>query len=295
MMTRCFDGDLTAWKQFANTIKLRILTRESDVKDAAYITAELAVIAAEGSGYISSNVSINPGYVNQTGQQNPFWESFGRNVAGNVTLTNDATCATDYMITYLENTLDPRIDRLYERPATGHQGVPQGITSDPNTQGANQVSNIGPGLLIGSTQSAVIMTLAESYFNLAELAFKGFAVGDAETLYNSGVQASFTFLGAAGYAGYISQPVANISYANSPNKLQAIITQKWLAVNGVTAEQSWFDWSRTGFPANLPVSIEQPGLVRPVRLAYPASEVGGNSSNLPSQPNVFTTKIFWAN
>ncbi|MFY0601687.1 MAG: SusD/RagB family nutrient-binding outer membrane lipoprotein [Cyclobacteriaceae bacterium] len=293
-----FGGDLMMWKQFANTIKLRILNRVSGVKDAAFITAELAAIAAEGSGYISSDVEINPGYANQTDQQSPFWTSFGQSVNGDNTLTNNATCASEHILTVLTDLSDPRIGRLYEEPATGHLGVPQGVTVDPNDFGQEQVSNIGPGILVGPTQGAKIMTMAEMNFNLAELALNNFATGDAATLYNAGVTASFVSLGltAADATTYLAQTVENVSYADSSDKLEAIITQKWLAMNGITAEQSWFDWVRTGFPLDLPISQEQPNLVRPVRLAYPASEVAGNSNNLPSQlPDPFTEKIFWAN
>src|SRR5690606_25009418 len=95
-----FGGDLTLWKQFANTVKLRILTRESDVKDNAYITTELGVIAAEGSGYIESDVEINPGYQNLTDKQNPYWESFGADPAGTPTMTFLATPASDFLINY---------------------------------------------------------------------------------------------------------------------------------------------------------------------------------------------------
>jgi hypothetical protein len=288
-----FGGDMAAWKTFANSIKLRILTRVSDVKDAASITSELDAIAAEGSGYITASVMVNPGYANQENQQSPIWYSFGQSVAGSATLTGDATCATDYMIQYLTDSNDPRIDVLYEEPTSGHLGVPQGITSDPDTQGPSMVSNIGPGVLIGPDQGAVIMTTAEVYFNLAELADKGFAVGDAGTLYTQGVTASFTQLGltAADASAYLAQGGNLIAYSD----LEDIITQKWIATNGLTAEQSWFDWSRTGFPSNLPVSQEEANLVRPVRLAYPASEVGGNANNLPTQPDPFTAKVFWAN
>jgi hypothetical protein len=34
---------------------------------------------------------------------------------------------------------------------------------------------------------------------------------------------------------------------------------------------------------------------RPVRLAYPSSEITSNSNNLPTQQDVFSSKIFWAN
>ncbi len=289
-----FGGDLDMWKSFANTVKLRILTRESDVKDNAYITAELAAIAAEGSGYMTTDVAVNPGYLNEADKQNPFFAAFGLEVNGAEVNNGKATCATDYIITYMQNTNDTRISFLYEEPATGHLGVPQGIVSDNATQSPELVSNIGPGLLSSSSQDLIIMTAAEIYFNQAELAFKGYG-GNPEALYNSGVQASFDMLGAAGAAAYYGQAVNNVSYAASTNKLQAIITQKWLAVNGVTAEQSWFDLSRTGFPSGLPVSVELPNLKRPFRLSYPASEIGTNPDNVPAQPDVFTTKVFWGN
>lgn len=289
-----YAGDLTSWKQFANTIKLRILTRESQVKDAAYITQELAVIAAEGSGYITADVEIAAPWSDVIDKQNPFWESFGKQPGGDYINNYKATCATDYIIAYMENTADPRINTIFDQPAGGHQGVQQGITADPATQSVDDVSSIGPGILKGPGQSSVIFTLAERYFNQAMLALEGFG-GDPAALYDQGVSASFASLGNGSATNYLAQNANNVNYAFSSNKLEAIVTQKWIATIGTTGEQSWFDWSRTGFPSNLPVSVEVPNLVRPVRLSYPASEVGGNTANVPNQPNVFSTKIFWGN
>jgi len=144
---------------------------------------------------------------------------------------------------------------------------------------------------------AIIFSVAENDFNLAELALAGYTVGfSPEFLYNAGVQASFDYLGAGDASAYLGINVQNISYAASAgNELEAIITQKWIAMNGITAEQSWFDYSRTGFPLNLPVSALASTTDRPVRLYYPTSEITGNAENLPAQPNAFTSKIFWAN
>ena len=155
------------------------------------------------------------------------------------------------------------------------------------------VSNIGPGLLKSETMGACIFTLAESYFNQAEAVLS--QGGDAQSLYESGIEASFDYLGVGGASGYYAQPVANVSWANSSNKLEAIITQKWIATNGITAEQSWFDYNRTGYPSNLPISDQATSSDRPVRLYYPASELSSNGGNVPSQPDAFTAKIFWAN
>lgn len=285
-----FGGDMDKWKQFANTIKLRVLVRMSDVAD---ISGGIAEINANGYGYIGEDVTVQPGYLNEEGKQNPFWETLGSKVDGTVTLSNDATCATQYVLDYLTTTNDPRLAFLYETPDTGHLGVEQGSNPDDN-YAADLVSNIGPGVLKAATMEAVVFTLAESHFNQAEAALKGFG-GDAEASYNAGVEASFANLGAGSSATYLSQAVNNIAYASSANKLEAIITQKWLALNGVDAIQSWFDYTRTGYPSNLPVSLLASTSDRPVRLFYPSSEITGNTINLPSQPNAFTSKIFWAN
>lgn len=287
-----FSGNMTNWIQFANTLKVRIINRSKAVMGSTAVQAELTEIANEGSGFITSDVVVNPGYLNEEDKQNPHWAAFGEGPDGSETLTNRATCATQYILDYLIATNDPRISLLYEEPATGHLGVDQGL--EPGSDYAFQfVSNIGPGISKSATQGSVIFTLAESFFNQAELLLAD--GGDAEALYNSGVAASFATLGATGSGVYLNQAIENVNYAASTNKLEAIITQKWLATNGMTSEQSWFDYSRTGFPSNLPVSNQASTTDRPVRLFYPASELSSNAGNVPAQPNAFTSKIFWAN
>lgn len=299
-----FGGDMDSWVRFANTIKVRILNRQSDMAGrATYIQDALNVIATEGSGFITADVTVNPGYVAETDKQNPMWEVFGQDPKGAWTTNHKATCATDYVLAYLISTNDVRIDYIYELPSTGtHKGVPQGLldydTPILNQYEPDKVSLIGSGILKGANMGSVIFTLAESYFNQAELAFKTLLVGDAEALYNSGIAASFAMLGASttDYNTYISQAMNLVSWdASVGNEIEAIITQKWIAVNGVTAEQSWFDYSRTGYPAGLPVSLLASTPDRPVRLFYPAGETTSNGENIPDQPNAFTDKIFWAN
>jgi len=286
-----FGGDLTAWKQFANSLKIRLATRAQGTFNAATVLAE---IAAEGSGFITDDVGINPGYEQTDHKQNYQWDELGTDYAGNVTLSYQATCATQYVLDYLTGTNDPRVDYIYETGA-GYLGVDQGAPNSDQGLSVDYVANVGSGILKGYDMDQVIMTLAESNFNLAELSL---AVGDdasAESYYNAGVAASFAYLGAGDDATYLSQVVQNVSWAGSANKLQAIITQKWIATNGIDAIQSWFDYSRTGYPANLPVSQQASTSDRPVRLAYPSSE-GNTNPNVPTpQPNVFTAKIFWAN
>ncbi|WP_299254068.1 SusD/RagB family nutrient-binding outer membrane lipoprotein [uncultured Lacinutrix sp.] len=299
-----FGGDMDNWKKFANTIKLRILVRQSGMASkAAYIATEMNVITNEGSGFITSDVVNNPGYLNEEGKQSPFYADFGLTVSGETQNNGQATSASDFAVATLDGFNDARIDFIYALPvdplgAPGeHVGVPQGILNYPsdNSLEPEHVSLLGPGILIDSTQDAPIFTLTEALFLQSEAAFKSILVGNAQALYEAGVTASFERLGATGAATYLTQGIPNTGWNASTDKLEAIITQKWIALNGINGFESWIEYNRTGFPANLPVSMLATTADRPVRLAYPNSEISSNSGNLPSQPNVFTDKIFWAN
>jgi len=290
-----FGGDVMTWKKFANTLKLRIIVRagHTSVIDGA---SEIAKIEAEGSGYIDGDVGVNPGYLDEEGKQSPFWASFGFQVpdgSGDLTpyMNQDATCASEYFVTIL--TGDPRIDYILERPDGGqHKGVQQGVEQKTEDLGADFVSNMGPGLLQSAKQDAIIMTLAESKFLRSEAALNGWSSDDATAMYEEGIAASFDYLGvdATDAATYIS----NHPYSG----LESIMMEKYKALAGITAEQTWMDYNRTGFPSDVPVSNFASTPDRPVRLMYPASETTSNGGNVPAQTatDCFgdANKIFWA-
>jgi hypothetical protein len=263
----------------------------------------LVVINTEVSGYITSDVGINPWYIALTrGKQNIYWNSLGTDYTGAQTSNYKATCASDYIITYLESTYDPRIDRIFEEPSTGQLGVPQGLldydTPVIDAYMPEKVSNLGTGVLKSATMDDIIFTLAEQYFNQAEARFKGLITTgpSAKELYESGIKASFAYLGLTSTDAetYYAHLMTNVNYDYSSNKQEAIITQKWIATNSITAEQSWYDYCRTGYPSNLPISLQASTSDRPVRLFYTAGEYSSNGDNVPTQPNAFSEKIFWA-
>ena len=264
-----------------------------------YPLPSFAILVNEGSGYITVDAGSNIGYNNSTNQQSTFYGTYKANVEGTLLNNFKATCATPFVLNTLTNLNDPRIDFIYEIPLSGsHLGVEQGLSPYPSpvgTLGEDNVSNIGPGLLVSDEQDVIIFTLAEANFLQAEAAHKSLLnTITAEDAYKNGVKASFNYLG-ANIGDYLTQATPLTNWAASPNKIEAIITQKWIALNGINAGQTWFDYSRTGYPTGLPVSLQASTSERPVRLAYPNSEITGNTANVPSQPNVFTTKIFWAN
>lgn len=314
-----FDGNMTKWIRFAHTIKVRILSRVSGVAGSVNINInqELATIKASGIGFIKDDVTINPGYMKEVDKQNPFWADFGWDPTGTPTGTHRATTATQFVLNYFSNTNDPRIDYIFEKPETGHKGVNQGFPNNSKAKAPDKVSNIGPGLLKSYDMGSVIFTLAEHKFNMAELALAGYNVNKGpKQYYQAGVEASFAYLGvdnaASAAANYLSQNIENVSWSASTNKLDAIMTQQWIATMGLTAAQAWFDYNRTGYPSGrplntsnlepastgFPTSISDDHDDRPVRLLYPTTEQTTNAENVPNQSlnDAFgdDSKIFWA-
>src|SRR5699024_12884667 len=91
------------------------------------------------------------------------------------------------------------------------------------------------GVLRVPEADLTIMTLAEHYLNMAELANKGLHVDkSAEDYYHEGIKASFAYLMGGDYEediaeDYYNQSIENVSWSGSNNKIDAIMTQKWLA------------------------------------------------------------------
>lgn len=294
-------GDMDQWIKFANTVKMRILIRQSGIASKqAYITQKFQDIQNEGSGFITEDVLSNPGYIASTGKMNPFFETYGTTLAGGPTQTNRVVKGTEYTIDYLLATNDLRIGKIYKPIAGGgFAGLNQGA---PDEQGTTVVpySGLGEGIIKEFTQDANIMLAAESYFLQAEAVARGYLSGDAQGLYESGITASYETLGltASDATAYYTQNTNLVSWtASAGNEIEAIITQKWIALNSINGIESWIEYTRTGFPAGIPLSLIASSTTRPIRLLYPNSEYVANSANVPNQTttDAFTSPIFWAN
>jgi hypothetical protein len=148
-------------------------------------------------------------------------------------------------------------------------------------------------------------------FLQAEAAQRGWLTSDAQALYESAVTQSFVYVyqnasnmndsttfGNPNTDAHavLTSGIENYDWSASTDKIQAIITQKWAADNGINWIESWTDYRRLGIP-NLPISASPTHVVPqiPVRFLYPQSEYNTNAANVPSLPAnaQFTNKIFW--
>ncbi|MDG3580866.1 MULTISPECIES: SusD/RagB family nutrient-binding outer membrane lipoprotein [Galbibacter] len=291
-------GDMTAWAQFANTVKLRMLMRMSNSGQDSYIQEQIALIDANGAGYITDNISANPGYSQNADQQTPVYGYLGYQSTGVETDRHDFTVATDYAIDLLDSTNDPRILRIYTGSDNADElkGVNQSINLPGEGFTSDDLSAVGPGILKSADQDQPLMLLSEALFLQAEAVTRGYIPGGdavAMNLYNQAIEASFDYLEAEDAQTYYSQAIENVSWASSSDKIEAIITQKWIALNGISIEP-WIEYTRTGFPTDLPTSVDG-GNRRPIRLLYPTSEYSRNSDNVPptTTEDAFTKNPFW--
>ncbi|ULQ56793.1 SusD/RagB family nutrient-binding outer membrane lipoprotein [Flavihumibacter rivuli] len=297
-----FHGDMHLWKKFANTLKLKIYLRQAYVRPAVAENGIKAMYAANAE-FIDYHEDAFVPFNKEQFNQNPLFATFQ-------TLTSNNLLASNTVLGYLGATNDPRLPVFFTRatqaPNTGNfAGIDQG--NGPNLQGnqnANSYSKPAPAVggpitpdnPIGGAEAPVIfLTAAESYFLQAEAVLRGWGTGNAQQLYEDGVLLSFLYWGLpeAKYNLYIGQDAVKYPAAGSfEEKLERVITQKWVSFCGTQNFEAWTEWRRTGYPDFFTISATSSiGNNFPVRILYPDSEVSRNP-NTPAQKTV-KDKLWW--
>lgn len=301
-----FGGDMSKWKQFANTMKLRLLMRQSDLAESgtdsettAYLADKFATLT--NATFLTVDATLNPGYSDlRADTQNPFYGTMFQ-LDGTQTTFFRQYKASKRNADNLNSTSDPRANRLFTLVGGIVVGVEQGDSAVVNGGNAPAtLSSFGPGIVSGSSQDSYMISLAESLLLQAEAVHRGYLPGNAQGLFDAAIQASCDQLGVtadiSGYVGSINgTPGKGYGSGTSAQKIEAIMYQKNIALQGTnTVLEAFIEYTRTGLIDNVPGSIlgaTQPN--RPRRLLYPTSEYTSNSANVPAQGNVFTTGSFW--
>jgi hypothetical protein len=327
-----FQGSFTSWVQLANTIKLRVLLHEIGVSSqASTIQAEAAKIAADPNGCLGAGQTayVNPGYATDAASHlNPLWSTMGYSITG--ALANADQTANTYFIAKLAGYNDPRSGFFYlcdpgsGLPSGNPFGIPTNASAtyvgsgpqvDQNTGNVIYPYNVSTaftawGILQSATQKAILVSSWESLFLQAEAIERGLLPGGdagAEAAYQAAITDNFTYLNVytdgnttgspSSFAtAYYGQSMANVGWASSPDKIQAIITQKYISLCFTNVEEAWTDYRRTGFPSDLPLSTDPAAIYpRVLRFIYPQSEYDSNKDNVDKEGTVspVAPKIFW--
>lgn len=315
-----FKGNVTKWIQFANSLKMRILIRQSRVPGReSYIKTEINKIATEGSGFITGEeVGIGgPSFFQPAaGQLNPVYDRWGYDATGAKRALNNFPRPTEFLVKTLKANNDTLRLKRIAYAAGGENGNNPGVSTKAEVA-ANYVgtpfgassgylpantSSIGPSLIVKGDYSRpyIVMTAAEVQFLLAEAKQRYPDVNlpnTAQMYFENGIVQSFRVLGAntAGAAAYKGSGIQNYDWTASTDKLAAIAIQKWIALTNFNGLESWAEYRRTNLPV-IPQSIQVPEAnKRPLRLFYPNSEAGSNVANVSAQGtiDVFNNRLFW--
>ena len=324
-----YQGDFTKWIKFANSLKLRMAVR------IGLVDRDFAIGVMTGAiegGLIESNDdnAFLPAI------DNPYCKSAfdWRDVAVNATLS-----------AYMNGWDDPRRP-VYMTMTTDHtyRGVRMGIENiDKEIYGGANYSK--PNFKVNSPLP--VYCAAETYFLLAEAALRGWISGIAGDWYEQGIRTSMEqhevsiggYLSVTARPEYYTDPhdaflsfdlsgadvtVAWNSAATDAAKLEAVITQKWIAGYPLGFE-AWCDFRRTSYPRMIPAAanlssiitggkVNNPELMidpnspdpsvairMARRLPYPVSEYNRNHENvqhaveqLLGGADEFSTDLWWA-
>lgn len=327
-----FNGDLNKWIKFANNIKLRLLVRAAGSSIASFVNTAYGTFSPEG--FLLEDAIVNPGYT-PSPLQNPLWTSHHSSVTGTGSQAANYYIPSKYVFTFYNGTVikdDKRGKLVYRNFPNTPTGQLAAETTNPETikgysswyTGTNtglQATN-STGILKGRTAGLPIFFASDIYFLLAEAALNGHELaGNAETNFNAGIKASFTYLATnvnrqvepgndpqADVTAYRNANLSNylVNYAAAGSKeqrLEAIITQKYIASNLINSFESWSDFRRTAYPkiqvngtatttfVSIASQSSRPDKL-PVRDLYPQSEYNLNP-NVPKLTNAFTDPIFW--
>ena len=267
-----FNGDMTKWKKFANSLSLKLLSRMIDKTDAPIdVKAEVTRILTDPVKYpvlasITDNVQLN--YLDITNNQNPV--NINRR-------TRDDHRVSATLVDKLAALGDTRLAVYANIPADGgtYKGVPNGLSSSAAAAlGLTKTSKVGT-YFVAPTAPGVIMSYAELLFLKAEFAYKGITIaGNAATNYDAAITASFAQYKLTPPAGYLT---TNALKAGTEGYTQ-IMEQKWIALFGQGLE-AWTEFRRTGIPALKAPTLNTNQNVVPTRLPYPGSEEALNEAN----------------
>jgi hypothetical protein len=264
-----YDGNVTSWVKFANTLRLRLAMRVvyanptlAQQEAEKSIQNPIGVIEKSGERAVLSHTKLN--------YFHPNYDIAYNFNAGEIRMSAS-------MDSYMNGYKDPRLSAYFvaAKSDAAYHGVRLGVMNiNASKYAGDKISNLN---IDKSTTPIVWMTAAESYFLRAEGALRGWNMGGtAKKFYEDGIKMSFSENGVGGADSYIadnsSKPAdfkdntgdnndiaarstITIAYDESADfetNLERIITQKWIAMYP-DGPEGWSEFRRTGYPKLFPV------------------------------------------
>ena len=307
------NGDLTLWRKYCNSLRLRILNRVSGSSEfSSRADSEIASVLGSYPVIDSNDENIQIDVIsldtpiNSEGFQTGL-EDWDGNVAGKA------------MIDHMLASSDPRLVAMFE-PGENAGGVYQGI--DPLAASSDQQDLIDDSMVSIYNRSTLsrndffpgmLMNAAEVSFIKAEYYLRSGNDASAKAAYEMGIEQSIEWyywvntLTNDGISGTLT-PVtgteidayiadAEIAWGGTnAEKLELIAEQKWIHYSVVQLNESWAEIRRLDLPMlDFQPDASNTQSLPPVRWLYPDNERSRNTENFQAVSSMdnMTTKIFW--
>ncbi|WP_276504319.1 SusD/RagB family nutrient-binding outer membrane lipoprotein [Terrimonas pollutisoli] len=311
-------GDLSLWKKYCNSLRVRMLTRVSGVAAfQARSNTELAAIVADPSKYpVCTTNADNILLRVVTLSNSPVNSDLYSGIIG--WGNNDR--ANKGMIDTLQNNNDPRLRALFQ---PGALSAPKYVGLDPMLDPSTQGQYLAKDTIARYNFSTIsknrflpgiLITAAETQLLLAEYYLKANNDAAAKTAYENAVKQSIDFffwlrtisdnnetavtpVTDAEKNAYLA---SNIAWAGTTaKKMELIAIQKWINYNVLQPLEGWAELRRTNLPVltfrNDNGSTLAP--LPPARWYYPDNERTYNTANYEAVKGTdnLSTKLFWDN
>lgn len=311
-----YGGDVLKWRKFANSLRLRLAMRISDVNNAKAIS-EMSEIVGDSSTYpvFESNSDAALLQWNSDNPQPKYDTRSGSfdEVRLSTTLETRLKDLGDRRLIVFAQPTSNSGKGIYSDNLDDYVGMPNGLddaaalgyspSGKPEESGSNFISRLGILLACracnveqasATASQTIIMDYSELQYILAEARERGFiSVGDTDDYYEKGIKASFSYYLERVIAGgwneiatdlqgfdvdaYIAQTSVALT-GTSNEKLEKIALQKWISLF-YTGFEAWSDWRRTGMPEVIPGPDAVNGGKVPVRFQYPNTVKSTNNEN----------------
>ena len=315
-----YSGNVSKWIKFANTLRLRLAMRISNVEESK---AKTEVEAAINNSYGLMATSADDAILHQNTSltfRHPLWEL-------GTSWDDEHMSAT--MDCYLNGYQDPRISSYFQATTANgdYRGARNGMVSPAKDRYKDITSR--PNFNQGSDISW--MYAAEAHFLLSEAKLRwGIGAKTAQEYYEEGIRVSFSSANASGAEGYINNaerlplskyidpntnrstdvsymvsllPVAWETGASLSENLERIMIQKWIALYP-DGQEAWSEMRRTGYPGWVRIQsynyqTEVPNNEMISRLKFPTTEYSNNSTNTQAAvqylggPDAAGTRVWW--
>ena len=224
------------WIKFANALKLKLLMRESNVKD---VQTQLAALITEDN-FPAEDVSWDDCWTNEKGAANPFYqEDFADYFAAQFNLVANLA----FMKT-MSDSNDARKEKFFEPNDDGDYTGGISGSNFSNTKLYKAGYFCRP--LASFDMPVYLINVFEIDFFKAEYYARYGTAADAKIWYEAGIKASFETSGLDA-SDAINIYTTSYPYDNA-NYKELIGIQKWIALGGTNNFEAWCELRRLDFP-----------------------------------------------